>query len=181
MSRFVSRSEREEPEMQLSAKAAAARASRGIGLLSCVTALSCGGHTDGGAASAPLQGGKSDSGSGGSTISLGSGGSTGSGGHTGAGGIRAGAGGGAAVDASVQVPLDAGPQPIVSCGAGSDAGILDGAACAPPPSHCVDQHTLAYYTGGRCMDGLCSWTTEFLTCPTACYGEGCRNNITVSR
>jgi hypothetical protein len=149
--------------MQSSVRAAPARTRRCIGFIAYVTAFSCGGHTDGGAANAPMTVGKSDSGSGGSTLSFGSGGRAGSGGSTSSGGA-----------------FDAGPQPVVSCGPGSDASadLLDGASCAPPPSHCIDEHTLAYYTDERCGDGLCSWTTQILTCPTVCVVGGCQSNVT---
>jgi hypothetical protein len=149
--------------VQSSARTASARARRWIGFIGYVTALSCGGHADGGAANAAAQGGKSHSGSGGSSFSFGSGGSAGSGGSTGTGGT-----------------FDAGPQPVVSCGAGKDASadLLDGASCAPSRSRCIDELRLAYYTDGRCVDGHCVWTTQVLTCVTDCVVDGCRNNPT---
>ena len=78
-------------------------------------------------------------------------------------------------------PRDAGSQPFVSCGRvpGAAGGALDAAVCVPPPSHCMDENTLAYYTDGHCVDGRCSWKVEFLMCPTGCVSGGCRRNSTV--
>jgi hypothetical protein len=78
-------------------------------------------------------------------------------------------------------PVDAGPPPVVPCGTGVDAsGDAPGEPpCEPPPSHCVDENTLAFYTDGQCVDGTCKWTTQVLTCAMGCFGLGCRRNVTL--
>lgn len=75
-------------------------------------------------------------------------------------------------DAS-STPIDAGAPPVVAC---TDAGVM----CASPPSDCLDDHTMRYFSGGICNDaGTCDFTITTMKCdpsPVApdCYQGGCR-------
>jgi hypothetical protein len=76
------------------------------------------------------------------------------------------------VDSGVAQP-DAGPPPVVPC---ADAGM----ACPTPPSECLDEHTMRYFTGGTCNGaGTCDYTSFTMKCdpspiPPDCYQGGCR-------
>jgi hypothetical protein len=76
------------------------------------------------------------------------------------------------VDADT-TPIDAGSPPVVAC---TDAGEM----CASPPSDCLDDHTMRYFSGGTCNDaGTCDFTISTLHCdpspmPPDCYQGGCR-------
>ena len=70
-------------------------------------------------------------------------------------------------------PIDAGSPPIVPC---TDAGMT----CAAPPSDCLDDQTMRYFSGGTCNDaGTCDYTIVTMKCdpsgmPPDCYQGGCR-------
>jgi len=70
-------------------------------------------------------------------------------------------------------PIDAGSPPLVPC---TDAGMM----CASPPSDCLDDHTMRYFSGGTCNDaGTCDFTITTMKCdpspmPPDCYQGGCR-------
>jgi hypothetical protein len=166
--------------MQSSAASGIASAVHFVGVVGCLAALSCDGQVDAGAGRTAVASAGAP-GAGGLTISLGLGGYVSSSGLNGSGGRSFAGAGGSGGYMSFAQPLDAGPQPIVPCGLGAAGGILDGAICAPPPSHCVDENTLAYYTDGQCVDARCRWKVEFLMCPTGCFSDGCRQNITRTR
>jgi hypothetical protein len=76
------------------------------------------------------------------------------------------------IDAST-APIDAGSPPVVAC---TDAGVM----CASPPSDCLDEHTMRYFSGGTCNDaGTCDFTVVAMKCdpspvPPDCYQGGCR-------
>ena len=76
------------------------------------------------------------------------------------------------VDADISQP-DAGVPPVVACAEG-------GIACPAPPSDCLDDHTMRYFSGGMCNDGgTCDYTIITMKCdpapmPPDCYQGGCR-------
>jgi hypothetical protein len=78
-------------------------------------------------------------------------------------------------------PFDAGPPPMVTCHAQDDAGVQ----CALPPSVCLDDYYLIYYTGGTCVDNKCEYETHWLYCYAQCWknldpvtGDGCSPGFT---
>jgi hypothetical protein len=73
---------------------------------------------------------------------------------------------------------DGGPGPVVPCG---DASADGSTACTIPPSDCLDDHTMRYYTAATCNEdaGLCEYRISTMPCPRApmppdCYQGGCR-------
>jgi hypothetical protein len=82
------------------------------------------------------------------------------------------------VDAPPPPPsVDAGPPPTVACGSGSGSGSGSN-ACELPPSTCLDEHYLDYYTGGTCNAGTCEFTSNLLYCPIGCINGGCEGGFT---
>lgn len=67
--------------------------------------------------------------------------------------------------------MDAGPPPVQACG--GDAG-----ACEVPPSTCLDENYLIYYTGGTCEEGTCQFTTNLMYCDEPCVYGGCFGGFT---
>lgn len=68
--------------------------------------------------------------------------------------------------------VDAGPPPTMTCD--GDAGV----GCELPPSTCLDENYIAYYTGGTCNAGTCEYETNLMYCPTGCELGGCRGGFT---
>ncbi len=71
------------------------------------------------------------------------------------------------------VAPDGGPPPVVACA--TDGGVT----CPLPPSVCLDDHWLRFYTGGECDAGTCVYRTVEYACPAApikpdCVNGGCR-------
>jgi hypothetical protein len=83
----------------------------------------------------------------------------------------------AALDAVYVVPdgpppsVDAAPPPMPAC-------MADAGTCQLPPSTCLDDWYLVYYTGGDCVDGTCRFTTNLLYCPSTCMNGGCSGGFT---
>src|SRR5882672_10238161 len=67
-------------------------------------------------------------------------------------------------------PFDAAPLRTMACG--QDAG-----ACMLPPSTCLDDRYLIYYTGGTCDHGTCQFTTNWLYCGAGCVNGGCQGGF----
>ena len=67
--------------------------------------------------------------------------------------------------------VDAPPAPMPAC-------TMDAGACELPPSTCLDQWYLLYYTGGDCVDGTCQFTTNLMYCPDTCQSGGCLPGFT---
>lgn len=71
-------------------------------------------------------------------------------------------------------PIDAGPQPIVACAEGGAP------PCPSPPSECLDDHTMRFFTAGACTEaGTCDYRIQTMKCdpapmPPDCYQGGCR-------
>jgi hypothetical protein len=85
----------------------------------------------------------------------------------------------AAIDSVYVVPdapppsVDAAPAPMPACKL--DAGT----SCPLPPSTCLDQYYLIYYTGGDCTDGTCHFMTNLMYCgPYGCTNGGCNGGFT---
>jgi hypothetical protein len=78
-----------------------------------------------------------------------------------------------AVDVATPIPPDGGPPPILACA--TDGGV----ACPLPPSVCVDDSWLRFYTGGECEAGTCVYGSVEYQCPVSpikpdCADGGCR-------
>jgi hypothetical protein len=67
--------------------------------------------------------------------------------------------------------VDAPPPPMPSCT--NDAG-----ECQLPPSACLDNFYMLYYTGGTCQDGTCQFMTNLMYCPWGCVNGGCSGGFT---
>jgi hypothetical protein len=67
--------------------------------------------------------------------------------------------------------VDAPPAPMPTC-------TMDAGECELPPSTCLDQWYLLYYTGGDCVDGTCQFTTNLMYCPDTCQSGGCLPGFT---
>jgi hypothetical protein len=80
-----------------------------------------------------------------------------------------------AVDVATPLPPDGGPPPVVACAGAGDGGVV----CPLPPSACIDDHWLRFYTGGECEAGTCIYGTAEYQCPVSpiqpdCADGGCR-------
>ena len=81
-----------------------------------------------------------------------------------------------AVDVQEPIPPDSGPPPTVACTSASDGGV----PCPLPPSRCVDDHWLLFYSSGDCGDaGVCVYQTYEYQCPPSpiapdCADGGCK-------
>lgn len=59
------------------------------------------------------------------------------------------------------------------------ACVADAGTCQLPPSACLDQYYLVYYTGGDCTDGTCHFTTNLMYCGVyGCTNGGCNGGFT---
>ena len=68
--------------------------------------------------------------------------------------------------------VDAPPAPMPSC-------TMDAGDCELPPSTCLDQNYLLFYTGGNCVDGTCQFTSNLMYCGGAgCVNGGCQGGFT---
>ncbi len=67
--------------------------------------------------------------------------------------------------------VDAPPAPMPTC-------TMDAGECELPPSTCLDQSYLLYYTGGDCVDGTCQFTTNLMYCGWGCVDGGCTPGFT---
>jgi hypothetical protein len=65
---------------------------------------------------------------------------------------------------------DAGQPAATSCG--GDASTT----CALPPSTCLDENYLLYYTDPVCDGGTCRYTTNLMYC--VCVNDGCDGGFT---
>jgi hypothetical protein len=74
--------------------------------------------------------------------------------------------------------VDAGAVPEMSCnehGNPRDAGNR----CELPPSECLDEYYLLYYTSADCVDGACVFQREILYCGGwGCISGGCNPGFT---
>jgi hypothetical protein len=77
--------------------------------------------------------------------------------------------GGSSYDATVGIPATDGASegsfvrgptpPTIACTAGGDA-----AACPVPPPACTNAQVAVLYSGGQCVAGTCTWSTENIDC-----------------
>jgi hypothetical protein len=67
---------------------------------------------------------------------------------------------------------DAGPPPTVSCEVNAPM------QCDLPPSTCLDDYYLIYYTSGTCVDGSCTYVTNYMYCSSRCEQGGCSGGFT---
>jgi hypothetical protein len=79
---------------------------------------------------------------------------------------------------SAWVPPDAAPPTVDAPPAPMPACAMDAGECSLPPSACLDQWYLLYYTGGDCVDGTCHFTTNLMWCPDTCQNGGCLPGFT---
>jgi hypothetical protein len=82
------------------------------------------------------------------------------------------------VDTAYVPPPDAPPPTVDAPPAPAPACTMDAGDCQLPPSTCLDQWYLLYYTGGDCVDGTCQFTTNLMYCPETCQSGGCLPGFT---
>ncbi len=77
-------------------------------------------------------------------------------------------------------PFDAAPLPAMAC-----APADPGPSCPLPPSSCLDEHYLIYYTNGSCVNDTCTFEEQWMYCSYRCepfleppYGAGCLGGFT---
>jgi hypothetical protein len=76
------------------------------------------------------------------------------------------------IDAPPPPPsVDAGPPPMMSCTTAAPT-------CELPPSTCLDDSYVVYYTDGTCVSDMCQYMTHLLYCPTGCRNGGCLGGFT---
>jgi hypothetical protein len=49
-------------------------------------------------------------------------------------------------------------------------------SCAIPPSTCADNHWLAYFDDGRCVNGTCELIAKYHYCTVGCSEGSCQSN-----
>lgn len=70
--------------------------------------------------------------------------------------------------------------PIGPIDAGTECAAADASACTLPPSVCLDDSNLLYFTNPRCVEGACRTDALVRACSRGCNYGGCRYPLTLA-